>query len=219
MRRGFVGPGVVRTSQCRRAAAVFPQSRSELPGGDDRHRAADRRRRPGRTDACVACRQDHSHRSHASRVTLMFFDTEKWQELFKRLRQNKLRPSLTAFGEFWGIFMLTVLLGADRGLENGARESFPRISNTIFIWSQGPTQVPYQGMPVGRHITLEAGDVEAIAKNVGSVSMIKGQNSVGVWGGSPPYTVRGSRNGAFSVQGGFALIEDIAALRIMEGGS
>jgi putative ABC transport system permease protein len=74
-------------------------------------------------------------------------------------------------------------------------------------------------MPVGRWVVLEAGDVEAIAKNVSSVSMIKGQNSVGVWGGSAPYTVRGSRNGAFSVQGGFDGIEDIAALRIAEGRS
>lgn len=149
----------------------------------------------------------------------MFFDTEKWQEIFKTLSQHKLRTSLTAFGVFWGIFMLTVLLGAGKGLENGARESFPRISNSIFIWSQGPTQVPYEGMPIGRHVLLEAGDVDAIARNVSSVAMIKGQNSVGVWGGSPPYTVRGSRNGAFSVQGGFARIEDVAGLRINEGRS
>lgn len=149
----------------------------------------------------------------------MFFDSEKWQEIFKTLSQHKLRTALTAFGVFWGIFMLTVLLGAGKGLEHGARDSFPRVSNSVFIWSQGTTQIPYQGMPVGRWVTLEAGDVEAIAKNVSSVAMIKGQNSVGVWGGSPPYTVRGSRNGAFSVQGGFAGIEDIAALRIVEGRS
>lgn len=149
----------------------------------------------------------------------MFFDVEKWQEIFKTLSQHKLRTALTAFGVFWGIFMLTVLLGAGKGLENGAVESFPRIANSIFIWSQGSTQVPYQGMPVGRQILLTPGDVEAIAKNVSSVSLIKGQNSVGVWGGASPQTVRGSRNGAFSVQGGFEGIEDIAALRVVAGRS
>ena len=149
----------------------------------------------------------------------VLLDIEKWQEIFKTLGQHKLRTSLTAFGVFWGIFMLTVLLGAGKGLENGAKNGFPRISNSIFIWSQGATQFPYQGMPVGRRIALETGDVDAIAKNVSTVSMIKGQNSVGVWGGSPPYTVHGSRNGAFSVQGGFAGIEDITALRIVEGRS
>src|SRR5687768_7779148 len=149
----------------------------------------------------------------------MFIDTEKWQEIFRTLSQHKLRTSLTAFGVFWGIFMLTVLLGAGKGLENGASEGFPRISNVVFIWPQGPTQLPYQGMPVGRQIVFQPGDVDEIARNVSSVSMIKGQNAVGVWGGSAPYTVHKSRNGAFSVQGGFAGSEDINALRIDEGRS
>jgi putative ABC transport system permease protein len=150
---------------------------------------------------------------------ILFLDTEKWQEILKTLGQHKLRTSLTAFGVFWGIFMLTVLLGAGKGLENGARDSFPRIANSLFIWPQGSTQLPHQGMPVGRFIVLDASDVDAIARNVSSVAMIKGQNSVGVWGGSAPYTVHGSRSGAFSVQGGFVGIEDIAALRIAEGRS
>jgi putative ABC transport system permease protein len=149
----------------------------------------------------------------------MFLDVEKWQEIFKTLSQHKLRTALTAFGVFWGIFMLTVLLGAGKGLENGASDSFPRVANSIYLWSQGPTQIPYQGMPVGRQILLQVEDVDAIAKNVSSVSIIKGQNSVGVWGGSAPYTVRGSRNGAFSVQGGFTAIEDFSALRIVAGRS
>jgi putative ABC transport system permease protein len=120
---------------------------------------------------------------------------------------------------FWGIFMLTVLLGAGKGLENGVNEGFPRVTNTVYIWSQGTTQMPYQGMPTGRQIQLEPADVEAIAKNVASVGMVKGQNSVGIWAGSAPYTVHKSRNGAFSVQGSFAGIENINSMRITEGRS
>lgn len=147
----------------------------------------------------------------------MLMDIEKWQEIFHTLSQHKVRTALTAFGVFWGIFMLTVLLGAGKGLENGVTDSFPRISNSVFIWSQGTTQLPYQGMPIGRQIALKPGDVDAIANNVGSVSFVKGQNSVGIWGGSPPYTVHKSRNGAFSVQGAFAGVENINALRIVAG--
>ena len=139
----------------------------------------------------------------------MFIDLEKWREIFKTLSQHKLRTALTAFGVFWGIFMLTVLLGAGKGLENGVNEGFPRVTNTVYIWSQGTTQMPYQGMPTGRQIQLEPADVEAIAKNVASVGMVKGQNSVGIWAGSAPYTVHKSRNGAFSVQGSFAGIENM----------
>jgi putative ABC transport system permease protein len=149
----------------------------------------------------------------------MFIDVEKWREIFNTLSQHKLRTALTAFGVFWGIFMLTVLLGSGKGFENGVSEGFPRISNFIYIWGQGKTQIPYQGMPIGRDIGFTPEDVEAVARNVGSVGVIKGQNSVGVWGGSPPYTVYKSKNGAFSVQGGFQDVEKIAGLKILAGRS
>ncbi|MFL6601560.1 MAG: ABC transporter permease [Steroidobacteraceae bacterium] len=149
----------------------------------------------------------------------MLVDVEKWQEIFNTLRQHKLRTALTAFGVFWGIFMLTVMLGAARGLQNGVVDGFPPVPNSIFIWSQGVTQLPYQGMATGRQIKLQAEDLEAIRKNVAGVAMIKGQNSVGLWGGSSPYTVHKSRNGAFAVQGGFAGIEEVQSMRIVEGRS
>ena len=147
----------------------------------------------------------------------MLIDVDKWREILGTLRRHKLRTALTAFGVFWGIFMLTVLLGAGKGLENGVNEGFPRVTNTVYIWQQGVTQIPYQGMPIGRQISLKPGDVAAIQKNVASVGFIKGQNSVGVWGGSAPYTVRKTKNGAFSIQGGFAGIENFNALRIVMG--
>jgi putative ABC transport system permease protein len=146
-------------------------------------------------------------------------DIEKWREILSTLGRHKLRTALTAFGVFWGIFMLTVLLGAGKGLENGVNEGFPRVTNTVYVWSQGPTQVPYEGMPIGRQIQLRPGDVDAITRNVPSVGFVTGQNSVGIWGGSAPYVVHESKNGAFSIQGGFAGIEDFNSLRIVEGRS
>jgi putative ABC transport system permease protein len=149
----------------------------------------------------------------------MLVDVDKWREIFNTLRRHKLRTALTAFGVFWGIFMLTVLLGAGRGLENGVRNGFPHLANMVFIWSQGVTQMPYEGLPTGRQIQLQADDLEAIRKNVPTVGLIKGQNYVGFWGGSPPYTVYKSKNGAFAVQGGFAGIEDTQTMQIVAGRS
>ena len=149
----------------------------------------------------------------------MMIDTEKWQEIFKTLGQHKLRTSLTAFGVFWGIFMLTVLLGAGKGLENGVIEGFPRVTNSVYIWIQGTTQVPYQGLPIGRQIRLEAADVKAIQDNVPSVSFIRGQNSVGIWDGTPPYTKYKDKNGTFYVQGTHAGMTNINSMRIIEGRS
>ena len=146
-------------------------------------------------------------------------DVEKWQEIFATLGRHKLRTTLTAFGVFWGIFMLTVLLGAGKGLENGVAEGFPRVTNMVWLWSQGTTQTPYQGMPIGRWIRFEPGDIEGIAKNVRSVGVVQGVNNVGVWGGTAPYTVHKSKNGAFSVEGGFVGVELFNSLKVIDGRS
>ncbi len=147
----------------------------------------------------------------------MFIDTEKWQEIFFTLRQHKLRTSLTAFGVFWGIFMLAILLGAGKGLENGVIEEFKDIPNAVWIWSQGNTQIAYQGMPVGRHMVLNAEDTAAIKNNVPSVDKIYAQNSLGIWGGSPAYTVYKSKNGSFSIQGTHAGMANVQQQKMLEG--
>lgn len=147
----------------------------------------------------------------------MLIDIEKWREIFSTLSQHKLRTALTAFGVFWGIFMLTILLGAGKGLENGVIEDFKTVPPTAWIWSQSKTQIPYKGMPIGRTITLKAEDVEGIRNNVPSVGRIYAQNSVGIWGGSPAYTVYKDRNGSFSIQGTHAGMMNIHQQTIEEG--
>ena len=45
-----------------------------------------------------------------------FFDTDRWNEIWQTISRNRKRSIMTALGVFWGIFMLTVLLGAGMGL-------------------------------------------------------------------------------------------------------
>jgi putative ABC transport system permease protein len=99
------------------------------------------------------------------------------QEILFTLRQNKLRTLLTAFGVFWGIFMLIMLLGFGRGMENGVMDDFgSEPLDMIILWS-GDTSVAFHGMGIGRHIKLDDGDVQAIHQQISGVRSLAGDRS------------------------------------------
>ena len=80
------------------------------------------------------------------------FDFDKWQEIFDSLHRHKLRTLLTAFGVFWGIFMLVLLLGAGQGIETAVNDDFSDLAtNAVFVWGRR-TQLPYKGLNPGRSI-------------------------------------------------------------------
>jgi putative ABC transport system permease protein len=99
------------------------------------------------------------------------------QEILYTLRQNKLRTLLTAFGVFWGIFMLILLLGFGRGMQNGVMTDFGSdVLDFIIVWG-GDTSVAYRGMGLARKIQLQQADVEAIKNQVPGVRIISGEGS------------------------------------------
>jgi len=106
------------------------------------------------------------------------FDLDKWQEIFETMRRNKLRTFLTAFGVFWGIFILIVLLGAGKGMENGVKRAFgDRVVNSYWLWAW-KTTVPSHGLKPGRQIVFENEDLEDIARQVDGVEIIGSRNNL-----------------------------------------
>ena len=84
------------------------------------------------------------------------------QEILYTLNNNKLRTFLTAFGVFWGIFMLILLLGAGKGLQNGIESNFGTdAEDSVWVHAR-KTSVPYMGLGVGRDIRMSSADVNAV---------------------------------------------------------
>jgi putative ABC transport system permease protein len=54
------------------------------------------------------------------------FNIERWQEIFQAIAKNKLRTFLTGVSVASGIFILVILLGAGRGIQNGIQSQFAK---------------------------------------------------------------------------------------------
>ena len=68
---------------------------------------------------------------------MALFDFDHWRDIASALGGNKLRTILTAFGVFWGIFMLMLMLGSGSGLRNGVMQDFEELAtNSFFVWTQ-----------------------------------------------------------------------------------
>lgn len=93
------------------------------------------------------------------------FDRDNWQEIIAGMSKNKLRTVLTAVSVAWGIFILIILLGAGKGLYNGAHAQFMSDAvNSIFVMN-GQTSIGYNGYKPGRKIQLTNEDVVHTTSN------------------------------------------------------
>ena len=94
------------------------------------------------------------------------FDKDKWQEIFATISKNKLRTFLTAFSVAWGIFILIVLLGAGKGLSNGAHKEFIHDAVNSLNIEGGQTVIPFNGIKPGRSIQLTNEDFDLVKNNI-----------------------------------------------------
>ena len=144
------------------------------------------------------------------------FDKDRIQEIFYTLKQNKLRTFLTAFGVFWGIFMLLIMLGAGSGLWNGVQRDFSNsATNSFFMWTMRTT-LPYKGFPVGRRFNFNNGDSEAIRKSIAEIKYLAPR--IEGWGSRDGNNViRKEKTAAFTIKGEYPDINKISPLQMTDG--
>src|SRR5205085_11267234 len=67
-------------------------------------------------------------------------------EILESITRHRLRTAATAFGVFWGIFMVTLLLAGGTGLRNGLNKVFESDAvNSVWIEGDRTSQV-YEGL-------------------------------------------------------------------------
>ena len=144
------------------------------------------------------------------------FNRDRWSEILEVLTSNWLRTLLTAFGVFWGIFILILLLSAGKGLENGIRQDFGDIAtNTMFMWTRRVSK-SYQGMSKGRRFNYRISDVADIRQNVPDLRFISPRNQLGGFNGANN-VVRGLNTGAYNVYGDYPEIINQDPMDITSG--
>ncbi len=146
----------------------------------------------------------------------MMFNRDRWNEILETLTTNWFRTLLTAFGVFWGIFILILLLSAGKGLENGIKSDFGDIAtNTMFIWTRTATR-PYLGMPKGRQFNYKLRDVEDLRENFKDLRFISPRNQLNGFNGSNN-VIRGLKTGAYNVYGDYPEIIEQEPMDIIGG--
>lgn len=144
------------------------------------------------------------------------FDLDRWQEIYHVLSKNKLRTFLTAFGVFWGIFMLVLMMGSGNGLQNGVTQNFGDMAtNSVFLWTQ-QTSVPYKGFTRGRRFNYSNSDIQALREAIPEIKYLAPRTNVGGYNGSSS-VVRGLKNGQFPLFGDYPVFNQIDPVTMVDG--
>lgn len=144
------------------------------------------------------------------------FNRDRWKEILEVLTTNWFRTVLTAFGVFWGILILIILLSAGKGLENGIKADFGDIAtNTMFMWTRSTTKA-HMGLPIGRRFRFKVEDVTTIRENIPNLRFISPRNQLGGFG-NDNNVVRGLNTGAYNVYGDYPEIINQDPMTVTQG--
>jgi putative ABC transport system permease protein len=143
------------------------------------------------------------------------FDFDGLKEIWQTITRNKTRSLLTAFGVFWGVFLLVVLSSTGNGFENGMMRQVEGVTPNTGLFFSGTTSEPYKGYQKGRKWSMTLSDLEAIKNNIPNVVAISPEASV--WTSEDKNVVFGNRSGSYTVKGVMPEYNNIMRSRILKG--
>ena len=144
------------------------------------------------------------------------FDIDSITEIWQTIARNKTRSILTAFGVFWGIFILVILLACGNGFDNGLRSNIEGFSTNSTFMIPSFTTEPYKGYQKGRDWSLNMSDMEAIKRKVKGVDMISPISSIYSYNGEKN-VFYGTKGGNFSMKGVMPNYNEIDRGKIVYG--
>jgi putative ABC transport system permease protein len=104
------------------------------------------------------------------------FDLDKFTEILQTITRNKTRSLLTAFGVFWGIFMLVVLIGGGNGLDYFLKKQIGGFATNSCLIFTNTTSEPYMGFRKGRFWNMKTQDVDILREQIPEIEHIAGLN-------------------------------------------
>lgn len=143
------------------------------------------------------------------------FDFDGLKEIWQTITRNKTRSLLTAFGVFWGVFLLVVLSSTGNGFENGMMRQVEGVTPNTGLFFTGTTSEPYKGYQKGRSWSMNLSDLEAIKDNIPDIVAISPESSV--WTSEDKNVVFGNRSGSYTVKGVMPEYDYIMKSRILKG--
>lgn len=96
-------------------------------------------------------------------------------EIWTTITANRSRSMLTAFGVFWGMLMLMVLIGLGNALTNGIYSQVDGFAINSCTMGADNTSIPYKGFQRGRSWNVQTDDMTAIMKLVETVDCLSPQ--------------------------------------------
>lgn len=103
---------------------------------------------------------------------MTIFDLDKWEEIVATLTRNKTRSLLTAFGVFWGIFMLVFLMGGANGVQQLLSRNFAGFATNSCFLMANTTEEAYKGFRKGRTWNLTTTDVQRVRQMIPELDVV-----------------------------------------------